>query len=123
MATETSLFKAYKMLNARDQNLVETVGNVLTSLPFIALGIQVPRRNFNAKMYSNSLIGVGVASTLYHSSRGKLRKYLRWADYTIEMVCKEIASSDLIFRYKYWTKYGYFLSVAFTAASKIGFSS
>ncbi|KAB2084308.1 hypothetical protein ERO13_D05G310300v2 [Gossypium hirsutum] len=66
-----------------DQNLVETVANVLTSLPFIALGIQAPRRNFNTKLYANSLIGVGVASTLYHSSRGKLRKYLRWADYTM----------------------------------------
>ncbi|XP_016752729.1 uncharacterized protein [Gossypium hirsutum] len=64
-------------------NLVETVANVLTSLPFIALGIQAPRRNFNTKLYANSLIGVGVASTLYHSSRGKLRKYLRWADYTM----------------------------------------
>ncbi|KAJ8747790.1 hypothetical protein K2173_002188 [Erythroxylum novogranatense] len=26
---------------------------------------------------------VGVASSLYHSSRGKLRKYLRWFDYTM----------------------------------------
>ncbi|KAE8732065.1 hypothetical protein F3Y22_tig00002237pilonHSYRG00137 [Hibiscus syriacus] len=79
MAAETSLFKAYKMLYARygDHNLVETVANVLTSLPFIVLGIQTPRKNFNTTLYANSLIGVGVASTLYHSSRGKLRKYLR----------------------------------------------
>ncbi|XP_022776422.1 uncharacterized protein LOC111318052 isoform X2 [Durio zibethinus] len=66
-----------------DQNLLETVANVLTSLPFIALGIQAPRKNLKTKLYANSLIGVGVASTLYHSSRGKLRKYLRWADYTM----------------------------------------
>ncbi|XP_022726174.1 uncharacterized protein LOC111282377 [Durio zibethinus] len=66
-----------------DQNLLETVANVLTSLPFIALGIQAPRKNLNSKLYANSLIGVGVTSTLYHSSRGRLRKYLRWADYTM----------------------------------------
>nr|KJB12078.1 hypothetical protein B456_002G178500 [Gossypium raimondii] len=40
-----------------DQNFQETVANVLTSLPFIVLGIQAPR--------------------------GKLRMYLRWADYTM----------------------------------------
>lgn len=66
-----------------DQNLLETVANVLTSLPFIALGIQAPRKNLNTKLYANSLIGVGVTSTMYHSSRGRLRKYLRWADYTM----------------------------------------
>uniref|UniRef100_A0A5B7ANP4 Uncharacterized protein n=1 Tax=Davidia involucrata TaxID=16924 RepID=A0A5B7ANP4_DAVIN len=66
-----------------DKNLAETIANVLTSLPFIALGIQAPRNNLNCKLYANSLIGVGVASTLYHTSRGQLRKYLRWADYTM----------------------------------------
>ncbi|KAL6189971.1 hypothetical protein ACLB2K_036372 [Fragaria x ananassa] len=66
-----------------DRDLAETVVNVLTSLPFIVLGIQTPRKNLNTKLYANSLIGVGVASSLYHSSRGKLRKYLRWADYTM----------------------------------------
>ncbi|KAG8366730.1 hypothetical protein BUALT_Bualt17G0109800 [Buddleja alternifolia] len=66
-----------------DKNLAETVVNVLTSLPFIALGLQAPRKNINCKIYANSLIGVGVASSLYHASRGKLRKYLRWADYSM----------------------------------------
>ncbi|KAL5553428.1 hypothetical protein UlMin_040829 [Ulmus minor] len=66
-----------------DMNIVETVANVLTSLPFIALGMQAPRKNLSTKIYANSLIGVGVASSLYHSSRGRLRKYLRWADYTM----------------------------------------
>ncbi|PON98140.1 fold protein [Trema orientale] len=66
-----------------DQHLLETVANVLTSLPFIVLGVQAPRKNLNCKLYANSLIGVGVASSLYHSSRGKLRKYLRWVDYTM----------------------------------------
>jgi len=34
-------------------------------------------------LYANSLIGVGVASSMYHSSRGRLRKFLRWVDYTM----------------------------------------
>lgn len=66
-----------------DRNLAERVVNVLTSLPFIFLGINAPRKNLNCKLYANSLIGVGVTSSLYHASRGKLRKYLRWADYTM----------------------------------------
>ncbi|KAI3910406.1 hypothetical protein MKX01_034800 [Papaver californicum] len=66
-----------------DRTLAETVVNVLTSLPFIVLGMQAPRKNWSTKLYANSLIGVGVASSLYHSSRGELRKYLRWADYTM----------------------------------------
>ncbi|XP_068664081.1 uncharacterized protein [Aristolochia californica] len=64
-----------------DHSFAETIVNVLTSLPFIALGIQTPRKTLNSAMYANSLIGVGVASSLYHVSRGEVRKYLRWADY------------------------------------------
>ncbi|KAK6931020.1 hypothetical protein RJ641_002813 [Dillenia turbinata] len=66
-----------------DLNITERIANVLTSLPFIVLGMQAPRKNLNCKLYANSLIGVGVASSLYHSSRGKVRKYLRWFDYTM----------------------------------------
>ncbi|XP_028758122.1 uncharacterized protein LOC114717951 [Neltuma alba] len=66
-----------------DNHLAERVANVVTSLPFIALGFNAPRRNLNSKMYANSLIGVGVASSMYHCSRGKLRKFLRWVDYTM----------------------------------------
>ncbi|BAT98956.1 hypothetical protein LR48_Vigan06g132600 [Vigna angularis] len=66
-----------------DQNLAERFANVVTSIPFIALGIQAPRKNVNSKLYANSLIGVGVASSMYHSSRGRLRKFLRWVDYTM----------------------------------------
>ncbi|CAN0877072.1 hypothetical protein LINGRAHAP2_LOCUS11661 [Linum grandiflorum] len=65
------------------ENLSETIANVLTSLPFVALGVQAPRKDLNTKLYANSLIGVGVASSLYHSSRGKVRKYLRWLDYAM----------------------------------------
>lgn len=66
-----------------DRHLAETVANVLTSLPFIALGMQAPRKNLNTKLYANSLVGVGVASSLYHSSRGRWRRFLRWVDYTM----------------------------------------
>ncbi|GAA0163035.1 hypothetical protein LIER_19006 [Lithospermum erythrorhizon] len=66
-----------------DKHVAETVVNVLTSLPFIVLGLNAPRKNLNCKIYANSLIGVGIASSLYHSSRGNIRKYLRWADYTM----------------------------------------
>ncbi|VAI18093.1 unnamed protein product [Triticum turgidum subsp. durum] len=41
------------------------------------------RKNLNAAIYANSLVGVGIASGLYHSSRGEIRKILRWADYTM----------------------------------------
>ncbi|XP_042511020.1 uncharacterized protein LOC122086321 [Macadamia integrifolia] len=66
-----------------DHNLIERIANVLTSLPFITLGIHAPRKNWSSKLYANSLIGVGVASSLYHSSSGEMRKYLRWVDYTM----------------------------------------
>ncbi|XP_010932639.1 uncharacterized protein [Elaeis guineensis] len=66
-----------------DQNITETIANVLTSLPFIFLGFRAPRKNLNTSLYANSLIGVGIASSLYHSSRGEVRKILRWADYTM----------------------------------------
>ncbi|XP_074337263.1 uncharacterized protein LOC141674452 [Apium graveolens] len=64
-----------------DRNCAERIANVLTSIPFVVLGYQAPRKNLNCKLYAHSLIGVGVASSLYHASRGRLRKYLRWADY------------------------------------------
>ncbi|KAK1419864.1 hypothetical protein QVD17_29257 [Tagetes erecta] len=66
-----------------DRHLGERIANVLTSIPFIAVGIQAPRKNLNSKLYANSLIGVGIVSSVYHASKGRLRKYLRWADYTM----------------------------------------
>lgn len=56
---------------------------MITSLPFIALGLQAPRKNLHCKLYANSLIGVGIVSSLYHASRGKIRRYMRWADYSM----------------------------------------
>ncbi|KAK3133304.1 hypothetical protein QOZ80_6AG0534880 [Eleusine coracana subsp. coracana] len=66
-----------------DKHAGETIANVVTSLPFIILGLQTPRKNLNTAIYANSLVGVGIASSLYHSSKGEIRKFLRWADYTM----------------------------------------
>lgn len=48
------------------------------------------RTNLATTMYSNSMIGVGMASTLYHTSRGKVRGLTRWGDYAM------IATSTLV---------------------------
>ena len=48
------------------------------------------RTNLPTTMYSNSMIGVGMASTLYHTSRGKVRRLTRWGDYAM------IATSTLV---------------------------
>ncbi|CAL5064432.1 unnamed protein product [Urochloa decumbens] len=66
-----------------DKHAGETLANVVTSLPFIVLGLQTPRKNLNTAIYANSLVGLGIASSLYHSSKGEIRKFLRWADYTM----------------------------------------
>lgn len=66
-----------------DRHLSEIVVNVVTSLPFIALGLQTPRKNLNCRLYANSLIGVGIASSLYHSSKGNLKRFFKWADYAM----------------------------------------
>ncbi|KAM0952695.1 hypothetical protein DsansV1_C02g0015861 [Dioscorea sansibarensis] len=65
-----------------DRSIMETIANVITSLPFIFLGFQAPRKTASSVLYANSLIGVGLVSSLYHFSRGAVRKIFRWADYT-----------------------------------------
>ncbi|XP_002971740.2 uncharacterized protein LOC9640266 isoform X2 [Selaginella moellendorffii] len=66
-----------------DHCFLETIANVVTSLPFIFVGLQAPRKKTVSKFYADSLIGVGVASSLYHASRGKSRQLLRRGDYTM----------------------------------------
>ncbi|XP_040383548.1 uncharacterized protein LOC102702495 [Oryza brachyantha] len=70
-------------ISCGDKHAGETIANVVTSLPFIILGMHTPRTNLNTALYANSLVGVGIASSLYHSSKGQIRKFLRWADYTM----------------------------------------
>ncbi|KAH7307281.1 hypothetical protein KP509_22G052500 [Ceratopteris richardii] len=35
------------------------------------------------KMYADSIIGIGVASSLYHTSRGEIRRVFRWGDHVM----------------------------------------
>lgn len=72
-----------------DRTVLETVVNVATSMPFVLVGLQTPREKLASRMYGNSIIGVGIASSLYHSSRGDIRKVLRFCDYAM------IATSSL----------------------------
>ncbi|CAM6095809.1 unnamed protein product [Calypogeia fissa] len=66
-----------------DRSIWETVANVTTSMPFIAMGLQAPRKNLGARLYADSLLGVGVASSLYHMSRGEVRKVFRFGDHAM----------------------------------------
>ncbi|WOG91899.1 hypothetical protein DCAR_0311154 [Daucus carota subsp. sativus] len=52
---------------------------VLTSIPFVVLGYKAPRKNQNCKLYAHSLIGVGVALSLYF--KRKIKKTFEMADY------------------------------------------
>jgi predicted membrane channel-forming protein YqfA (hemolysin III family) len=54
------------------------------------LNVYCCRRNLSTSLYANSVIGVGMASTMYHISRGEARKYTRWGDYAM------IAASTLV---------------------------
>ncbi|XP_024542165.1 uncharacterized protein LOC112350356 isoform X1 [Selaginella moellendorffii] len=78
-----NFLRAFHSSHRGDRNLVETVINVATSLPFVLIGIQMPRQKPLTRLYADSLIGVGLASTLFHASRGEARKYFRWGDYTM----------------------------------------
>jgi predicted membrane channel-forming protein YqfA (hemolysin III family) len=49
------------------------------------------RRILSTSLYANSIIGVGVGSTVYPVSCGEARKYTRWGDYAM------IAASTLVF--------------------------
>eukprot|EP00850_Spirogloea_muscicola_P019251 SM000187S03868 [mRNA] locus=s187:943:1876:+ [translate_table: standard] len=60
---------------------------MVTSIPFIVVGLATPRKKHHMELYANSLVGVGLASTAYHVSRGKLRKYFRWGDYAMIAAC------------------------------------
>ncbi|KAI5080876.1 hypothetical protein GOP47_0004059 [Adiantum capillus-veneris] len=66
-----------------DCHFMETLANVVTSFPFIFIGLQAPRKELASRMYANSIVGVGVASSLYHTSRGDIRRVFRWGDYVM----------------------------------------
>lgn len=66
-----------------DCNGLERVLNVLTSLPFVAVGLATMRRRRThpGKVYGASLIGVGMASMTFHSATGGFRTFARKLDY------------------------------------------
>ncbi|XVE63970.1 hypothetical protein DITRI_Ditri07aG0063500 [Diplodiscus trichospermus] len=63
------------------------------NVPHEGIGHARKMKNLNTKLYANSLVGVGVASTLHHSSRGKLRRYLRRAYYTMISTATVVCSN------------------------------
>lgn len=73
-----------------DHHIVDRVANILTSIPFILIGIQAPRNRLANRLYADSLVGVGLASGFYHSSKGEARQLFRWGDYAM------IATSTLL---------------------------
>ncbi|KAJ7295389.1 hypothetical protein O6H91_Y191800 [Diphasiastrum complanatum] len=75
--------RGYSFLNTGDRSMLETLVNVVTSLPFIVVGLQVPRKKLITRLYADSVIGVGLVSSAYHSSRGEARKLFRWGDYAM----------------------------------------
>lgn len=66
-----------------DHNEFERWANLLTSIPYAALGVQTMRRHktWEGRCYGSSLVAVAAGSAIYHSSRGKHRAFGRKIDY------------------------------------------
>eukprot|EP00210_Caulerpa_lentillifera_P002659 g2539.t1 len=66
-----------------DHNETERAANVITSLPFFLVGIQTIRKRKSSagKLYGGSIVGVGLASTLFHGSKGRWKELSRKVDY------------------------------------------
>lgn len=57
--------------------------NIATSLPFLAVGVNMLKRHRTpeGREYAATMLAVGAAATLYHASSGKLRRICRKLDY------------------------------------------
>lgn len=66
-----------------DHNDFERRANILTSLPYLAIGMHMLRKRQTAegRWYGASLLGVGAGSMTYHCSRGRWRAAGRKVDY------------------------------------------
>mmetsp|Transcript_1779 Transcript_1779/g.5168 ORF Transcript_1779/g.5168 Transcript_1779/m.5168 type:complete len:295 (+) Transcript_1779:234-1118(+) len=66
-----------------DHNEFERWANILTSVPYAAVGFHTFRtqRSAEGRLYGASLAAVGAGSGIYHSSRGKYRSLGRKIDY------------------------------------------
>ncbi|EFN56739.1 hypothetical protein CHLNCDRAFT_144168 [Chlorella variabilis] len=61
----------------------ERTANVLTSLPFLALGLHMHRQRLTpeGRHHALSMAAVGVAATAYHAASGRARRIARKVDY------------------------------------------
>ncbi|GJP38219.1 hypothetical protein CLOM_g22686 [Closterium sp. NIES-68] len=78
----------------RDQRPVEKALNIISCAPFFLVGLNTPRAKEcpKARLYSQSVMGIGAAAMAYHASSGPVsRPILHWLD------CTMIAISTLCF--------------------------
>jgi hypothetical protein len=66
-----------------DHNTFERVANVLTSIPYVAVGIHSyrTRKTEAGKLWGASIAGVGIASGIYHGTTGRCKSFARKLDY------------------------------------------
>lgn len=80
-----------------DHTPLESIANVLTSVPFVAVGLTAPKKTRGAALFGHSVVGVGLASMAYHGSRGRARRFFRWGDYAMiaaSSICLSRAVSE-----------------------------
>ncbi|CAI5502311.1 unnamed protein product [Closterium sp. Naga37s-1] len=78
----------------RDQRPVEKALNIISCAPFFLVALNTPRASEcpKARLYSQSVMGIGAAAMAYHASSGPIsRPILHWLD------CTMIALSTLCF--------------------------
>jgi len=80
-----------------DKNGLERVLNVITSLPFMAVGLATMRRRRTpeGKIYGASIVGVGMASMTFHAAKGRFRSFSRKLDYWTIAVSSALMSRAL----------------------------
>lgn len=80
-----------------DHNCLERALNVVTSIPFMVVGLATMRRRrtCEGKVYGASIVGVGVASLTFHSARGRFRSLTRKLDYWTIAVSSALMSRAL----------------------------
>jgi hypothetical protein len=66
-----------------DGNRLERAANVLTSLPYVAVGLRAAsrRRTPEGRTWGLSMAGVGAASMFFHATKGPLKEVGRKLDY------------------------------------------
>lgn len=80
-----------------DCNGLERLMNIVTSLPFMFVGMGTVRRRRTSagKVFGASLIGVGAASMTFHCAQGRFRTFARKLDYWTIAVSSALMSRAL----------------------------